>query len=170
MIGAVKKFKSLNQIFKTFVVSFKPLANISSFLVVIMFMYAILGVMLFGQVKRQNALNDSLNFESFYNALLVLFVVATGDNWTGIAQSCLTPRSIFNQCIDSPSYQDYVDAGNNTVGCGPKFSGILYFNSYFLVLNLILLKLFIAVIMDGYSYIKDRESQLFNEERITQFN
>jgi len=32
------------------------------------------------------------------------------------------------------------------MGCGAKFSGILYFYSYFLVMGLILLKLFVAII------------------------
>ena len=37
-------------------------------------------------------------------------------------------------------------------------------------MNLIMLKLFVAVIMDGYSAVKDRDQQLFNEERVDQFN
>ena len=45
---AIKSAKSLRQIFKTFVVSLRPLTNIGSLLLLIMFIYAIVGVMLFG--------------------------------------------------------------------------------------------------------------------------
>jgi len=61
-------------------------------------------VQLFGQVKRNGMLNDSINFESFYNAALTLFVVATGDSWTDIATSVLKKRSVSYKCNPNPTY------------------------------------------------------------------
>ena len=52
-------------------------------------MYTIAGVILFGQVKRNGKLTDTLNFESFSAGALALFVVSTTDAWTDIAMSCL---------------------------------------------------------------------------------
>jgi hypothetical protein len=54
-------------------------------------------------------------------------------------------------------------------GCGPKFSGILYFYSYFLLLSLIMLKLFVAVICEAYEEIKQRESRNFNDDAVEYF-
>ena len=45
-------------------------------------------------------------------------------------------------------------------GCGPKFSGILYFYSFFLLLSLIMLKLFVAVICEAYEEIKNKDYNL----------
>lgn len=90
ILRLIKRSKSLRHIFKTFIVSLKPLANIGSLLLLILYMYAIAGVQLFGTVKRNGKLNDSLNFESFWNAALALFVISTTDAWTDISMSCLT--------------------------------------------------------------------------------
>lgn len=49
-----------------------------------------------------------------------------------------------------------MDAGNNTVGCGPGFKGHFFFYSYFLIMNQILLKLFIAIICSTYDDLKKR--------------
>ena len=104
VLRLIKRSKSLRHIFKTFIVSIKPLTNIGSLLLLILYIYAIAGVQLFGQVKRNGMLNDSINFESFYNAALTLFVVATGDSWTDIATSVLKKRSVSYKCKPNPTY------------------------------------------------------------------
>lgn len=48
ILRLIKRSKSLKHIFNTFIVSLKPLANIGSLLLLILYMYAIAGVILFG--------------------------------------------------------------------------------------------------------------------------
>jgi hypothetical protein len=129
-------------------------------------MYAIAGVILFGQVKRNGKLTDTLNFESFSAGALALFVVSTTDAWTDIAMSCLKRQSVDFDCIPNPTFADYLENNRQTVGCGPRFSGILYFYSYFLVMSLILLKLFVAIICLAYEEIKVQEERGFNDDAI----
>jgi hypothetical protein len=50
-------------------------------------MYAILGMILFGTVMRNNVMNDYINFENFINSFITLFIVATGDSWNEIMSS-----------------------------------------------------------------------------------
>lgn len=47
------------------------------------------GVQLFGQVVWQEDLNEHANFTSFPRALMLLFRVATGDNWAVLLQDCM---------------------------------------------------------------------------------
>jgi len=89
ILRLIKKTKSLRHIFKTFIQCLKPLTNIGSLLLLVLYMYSIAGVILFGQVKRNGKLTDTLNFESFSAGALALFVVSTTDAWTDIAMSCL---------------------------------------------------------------------------------
>jgi hypothetical protein len=56
-------------------------------------------------------------------------------------------RKIDFNCIDDPTYEDYVNAGYNTVGCGLGFSGIVFFMSYFVLMSLIMMNLFIALVL-----------------------
>lgn len=109
ILRLIKKSKSLKHIFKTFIVALRPLANIGSLLLLIMYMYAIAGVILFGQVMRNDPLDESLNFETFSSAALALFIVTTTDGWTEIAKACLKQREYDFPCVDNPTYQDYVD-------------------------------------------------------------
>jgi len=82
-------------------------------------MYSILGMIIFGEVKRVSYIDDYINFESFFNAFLTLFIVATGDSWNLIMASYGVEKSPSYQCIVSPSYEDYRDIGGmKTVGCG----------------------------------------------------
>ena len=57
------------------------------------------------------------------------------------------PNSIVYQCIDDPSFDDYVANGSLTSGCGQGAVALIYFYSYVLFVNLIFLNLFIAIIL-----------------------
>ena len=48
ILRLIRKSKNLRHIFKTFIVSIKPVSNIGSLLLLILYMYAVVGVMLFG--------------------------------------------------------------------------------------------------------------------------
>jgi hypothetical protein len=48
ILRLIKKSKSLRHIFKTFIASLKPITNIGSLLLLILYIYAIAGVILFG--------------------------------------------------------------------------------------------------------------------------
>ena len=147
ILRVISNSKNLHHIFKTFILSIKPVSNIGSLLLLILYMYSLAGVMLFGEVMRNGKLNDSLNFESFSNAALVLFVIATGDGWNDIMDSCMRRRRIDYQCLESVTYDDYINNGRQTIGCGQKFIGVIYFYSYFLIMVIVLLKLFMAIII-----------------------
>jgi Ion transport protein len=73
--------KSLYLIFNTFVITMQSLANIGGLLMLIMYIYSIIGMIYFGEVKRNDNMNDYINFESFTSAFITLFTIATVDSW-----------------------------------------------------------------------------------------
>jgi hypothetical protein len=87
LLRLIKRGKSLQLIFNTFVITLHSLANIGALLLLFIFMYSILGMILFGTVKRNGVMDDYINFENFYNAFVTLFVVATQDSWEAIMSS-----------------------------------------------------------------------------------
>jgi uncharacterized membrane protein len=165
----VKYARSFKHIFNTLVLSIPPLMNIGSLLLLFLFIYTIAGVLVFGEVKRNGKLSENLNFESFEKGALTLFVIASTDLWPDIDISSLKARQPCFDCIDNPTYKDYLDNDMETVGCGPQYVGILYLLSYFLLMSLIMLKLFIAVILQAYNEIKIKHSRLFNETMLATF-
>lgn len=60
------------------------LVNVGALLVLFLFLFSVLGVSLFAEVKLQENMNRHANFENFYRASLTLLRVATGEGWVGI--------------------------------------------------------------------------------------
>ena len=166
----VKKAKNLRLVFNTFIFTLPALANVGGLLLLLLYLYSIVGMNLFGNVMRNNALSSNLNFETFGTSFISLFVVATGDSWETIMYSCLQKYSIFYKCISNPSYSDYEKAGNTTVGCGANQAAtLLFFYSYFLFVNLIFLNLFIAIILQGFEDTQNKDNRLFNQQSLDHF-
>jgi len=44
--------------------------------------------------------------------------VMTGEAWNDLLNAISLPYSLQYQCIDNPTYEDYVNNGNEPIGCG----------------------------------------------------
>lgn len=85
----VQSYKTLAT---TLLISLPAFSNVAILLFLVFYIYAYIGVKLLGNIQRSTALNEHSNFSSFPLALLTLFRVATGDNWSDIYQACsITP-------------------------------------------------------------------------------
>lgn len=104
LLRLIKRGKSLQLIFNTLLITLHSLANIGALLLLFIFMFSILGMILFGNVMRNGLMNDLINFESFINAYLTLFVVATGDSWNDIMRAFTIENSPDIPCLDNPTY------------------------------------------------------------------
>jgi Ion transport protein/Voltage-dependent L-type calcium channel, IQ-associated len=153
---------SMHLIFNTFVLTLHSLVNIGGLLIVFIYMYSILGMMVFGQMKRNGIMNDYINFENFNNAFITLFTVATGDSWHYTAEAFAMTNSPINDCIENATYADYVAHSGKTMSCGSKLESYLFFVTYMFVVNLVFLKLFIAIILQGYNNTQVQDKRLFN--------
>ena len=65
--------KGIRKLLFALIVSLPALFNIGALLALITFIYAIIGMTIFGHVKHQGALNDLVNFETFGRSMQVLF-------------------------------------------------------------------------------------------------
>jgi voltage-gated cation channel len=65
--------KGIRKLLFALVVSLPALFNIGALLALLLFVYAILGMSLFGHVKQTGALNDMINFETFGRSMQLLF-------------------------------------------------------------------------------------------------
>ena len=79
--------------FQTLVYSLPALANVGSVLFLFFFIFAVLGMNLFGKVRvTGNFLNRYANFETFGYSMLTLFRMATGEAWNGIMHDCMITK------------------------------------------------------------------------------
>eukprot|EP00347_Sterkiella_histriomuscorum_P013804 403363301 len=164
-----RRNKSLKSIFQTFLVTLPAMANVGSLLVLFIFIYSILGVYIFADIKLSGKLTENANFQNVSNAFLLLVRISTGENWSKLMNSLQQSYNLEYQCVDSPVFQDYQSAGYNTVGCGSFTFPIIYFYSYILVVQLIYLKLFIAIILQGFQDTTERDNKLLDQEASDRF-
>lgn len=73
ILRLIKAAKGIRKLLFALVVSLPALFNIGALLALITFIYAILGMSLFGHVKLQGALNDMVNFQTFGRSMQLLF-------------------------------------------------------------------------------------------------
>ncbi len=59
--------------------------------------------------------------------------------------------------------------GYSNIGCGSQFLAFTYFISYMFIVNLIFLKIFIAIILDGYNATQIQDRRLFNTDMNDRF-
>lgn len=67
--------------FQTFIVTLPSLMNIGALLGLLLYIYSVLGVNLFANVKLSGNLDRNANFMNLGSAFLTLIRSATGENW-----------------------------------------------------------------------------------------
>eukprot|EP00744_Colponema_vietnamica_P011114 GILI01015640.1.p1 GENE.GILI01015640.1~~GILI01015640.1.p1 ORF type:complete len:545 (+),score=88.32 GILI01015640.1:1070-2704(+) len=134
----VRKAKQIRVLLQTLWYSLPSLANIGTFMLLVFFMYAILGNQLFANVKHNEGISDTINFESFPNSFLFLIQLVTLDNW-GVV---MLGASLTDDCGSSTN-----EAGIDD--CGTAYAP-LYFLSFIVIASWVIMNLFIAIILDNF--------------------
>jgi hypothetical protein len=74
-------------IFLTFIETMSSLLNVGGLMALIIYIYAVLGINLFADVKFTGAMHDRLNFLDVWNAFITLLAAATGEGWDDLMVS-----------------------------------------------------------------------------------
>ncbi|XP_066548098.1 voltage-dependent R-type calcium channel subunit alpha-1E [Amia ocellicauda] len=146
----------------TFVQSFKALPYVCLLIAMLFFIYAIIGMQVFGNIKLNDDthINQHNNFKTFFSALMLLFRSATGESWQEIMLSCLGGKN----CEKDPSSPSVEPP---PLGCGTDFA-YFYFVSFIFFSSFLMLNLFVAVIMDNFEYLT-RDSSILGPHHLDEF-
>ncbi|KAJ8357764.1 hypothetical protein SKAU_G00205580 [Synaphobranchus kaupii] len=149
----------------TFVQSFKALPYVCLLIAMLFFIYAIIGMQVFGNIKLndESHINQHNNFKTFLSALMLLFRSATGESWQEIMLSCLGRR----ECEPDPSIAPPFTSPDHEGGCGTDFA-YFYFVSFIFFSSFLMLNLFVAVIMDNFEYLT-RDSSILGPHHLDEF-
>jgi len=77
----VKESRRLNLIFLSFINSLSSLLGVTGLLFFLIYIYAVVGMQIFAEVKLHGSLNEHVNFQSFLNAFFTLMQIMTGEKW-----------------------------------------------------------------------------------------
>jgi hypothetical protein len=152
LMRVTKWAKKMNVIIQTLKDAAPSLGSLGMLLLLVMFMYAIIGMRLFGfaNVTNQTTVNYHCNFNNFFNSFLTLIRSATGEAWDSIMYDLGRTNSIIFQCASSQEYSDLVANNMTTNKCGNQLVAVIYFFTFIILVCQIFLNLFIAIIVDSY--------------------
>jgi len=169
ILRLIRSAKSLRMIFNTFILTLPALANIGGLLILLLYIYAVLGINLFAKVKLQDNLNSQANFQSFGSAFMILVRASTGEGWNLLMWDCGRPNEVNFSCKSSQTY-DQIEANDGVPEeCGNAAAAYLYFVSFTLIITFIFLNLFIAVILQGFGDASASENCKLTDEEYDHF-
>lgn len=84
LLRLINKYKGLKALIQTITFSLSSLANVFALLLLVFFIYSILGVFIFSDVREGQIINDYANFKDFGHAMMILLYIVTGEDWNRI--------------------------------------------------------------------------------------
>ncbi|KAM8758671.1 voltage-dependent L-type calcium channel subunit alpha-1D isoform 10-T10 [Rhynchonycteris naso] len=145
LVKLLSRGEGIRTLLWTFIKSFQALPYVALLIAMLFFIYAVIGMQMFGKVamRDNNQINRNNNFQTFPQAVLLLFRCATGEAWQEIMLACL-PGKLCDPESDYNPGEEY--------SCGSNFA-IVYFISFYMLCAFLIINLFVAVIMDNFDYL-----------------
>merc|ERR1711871_188647 len=154
------------------------MGNVTGILLLIFFVYAVLGVQFFSHVRMNKDINHMVNFRTFPRAMLLLFEVAAGVDWPQMMHQCRIDEPLCTS-MDMVNHLHSLDATPEELGfpnglptesdCGNNWMSRMYFFSFWMLIINIFLTLFFAVVIDTYNTCKERENWPISIRQINLF-
>ena len=85
----IRSSDGLNDLLQCLVTSFPQMMNVFAIQFILIFVYAVMGMNLFANVRRGDNLSDHAHFSSFAMAVLTLFRMSTGESFNGIMHDAM---------------------------------------------------------------------------------
>merc|ERR1719376_112808 len=155
LIKLLSRGEGIRTLLWTFLKSFQALPYVVLLIVLLFFIYAVIGMQLFGKVKQlaHEQINRNNNFSTFFYSVLLLFRCATGEAWQDVMLGVTAGKA----CEMDRSYGQPLGEGEDTSpqggeSCGSGFAYI-YFMSFYMLCAFLIINLFVAVIMDNFDYL-----------------
>ncbi|XP_070508575.1 muscle calcium channel subunit alpha-1 isoform X3 [Chironomus tepperi] len=162
LVKLLARGEGIRTLLWTFIKSFQALPYVALLIVMLFFIYAVIGMQMFGKIALDNADEESAitrnnNFQTFPQAVLVLFRSATGEAWQDIMLDCSNRPDAYCDMASDSAFEGQtlkgvfpVDARRKTCGTSIAFP---YFISFYVLCSFLIINLFVAVIMDNFDYL-----------------
>ncbi|KFQ25880.1 Voltage-dependent L-type calcium channel subunit alpha-1C, partial [Merops nubicus] len=147
LVKLLSRGEGIRTLLWTFIKSFQALPYVALLIVMLFFIYAVIGMQVFGKIALNDTteINRNNNFQTFPQAVLLLFRCATGEAWQEIMLACLPDKKCDPE--SEPANSTEVDHS-----CGSSFA-VFYFISFYMLCAFLIINLFVAVIMDNFDYL-----------------
>ncbi|XP_052425508.1 voltage-dependent L-type calcium channel subunit alpha-1D-like isoform X1 [Carassius gibelio] len=145
LVKLLSRGEGIRTLLWTFIKSFQALPYVALLIAMLFFIYAVIGMQVFGKIAMvdHTQINRNNNFQTFPQAVLLLFRCATGEAWQEIMLACMPGKL----CDPESDYNP-----GEEMTCGSNFA-IIYFITFYMLCAFLIINLFVAVIMDNFDYL-----------------
>lgn len=126
--------KGIRTLLFALAVSMPALFNIGLLLFLVMFIYSIFGMSFFAYVRKAAGVTEIFNFETFPNALIILFQMCTTAGWSGVLQALTNDRP--------PDCDPALKLPSNRGDCGSTAIAVPFLVSYLIISSLVVVRFF----------------------------
>lgn len=166
VLRLIRAAKGVRKLLFALLISVPALFNIALLLVLIIFIYAIIGMTFFSFVKHDGALNDMSNFETFFNSMVLLFRLTTAAGWNDILEPLLNEKNCNNTHVVLPSGNVQESPGGD---CSNSLIAMFYMFTYIFITYLIIINMYIAVILENFNQAHEQEEVGITEDDFEMF-
>ncbi|KAJ0171022.1 hypothetical protein K1T71_013221 [Dendrolimus kikuchii] len=148
LVKLLSRGEGIRTLLWTFIKSFQALPYVALLILMLFFIYAVVGMQVFGKIAidDDSPITRNNHFQTFPQAILVLFRSATGEAWQDIMMGVSPEPEV--KC--DKNYDEEGDENNGTCGSVLAFP---YFISFYVLCSFLIINLFVAVIMDNFDYL-----------------
>ncbi len=166
VLRLIKAAKGIRKLLFAIVISLPALFNIGMLLALIMFIYAIFGMTLFGHVKERDALDDITNFQTFFSSMVLLFRLTTSAGWNDILEPLMETEGCNSTHATLPNGRVKEVSGGD---CAQPELAVFYMVSFVLFTFLIIVNLYIAIILENFNNAHEQEEVGITEDDMEMF-
>uniref|UniRef100_A0A672IF76 Voltage-dependent L-type calcium channel subunit alpha n=1 Tax=Salarias fasciatus TaxID=181472 RepID=A0A672IF76_SALFA len=160
LVKLLNRSEGIRNLLWTFIKSFQALPHVALLIVMLFFIYAVIGMQIFGKIALVDGtqINRNNNFQTFPQAVLMLFRCATGEAWQEVMMASMYGKKCDPNSSPLPGEEYF---------CGSNFA-VFYFLSFYCLCAFLILNLFVAVIMDNFDYLT-RDWSLLGPHHLDEF-
>jgi len=151
------KSKTLNQLLYCIGLMIPHLANVLSFLFIVIYIYTIIGHTAYAKVAYNGVYNEQGDFRTFSGTLIMLTRFLTGEGWSFTMYSVSIDT---DGCVANPQYDPNMCGFSDHPGCVPlngcgQVSAYIYFLSFTLFVAFIFINIFTSFVLIYYEIVHE---------------
>lgn len=152
---SVRRVPSLQMMFSTLANSTPAILSIFGVMIIVVFMYSVVGMQMFGQLRFQTAIDLNSNFRNFMTGWFSVFRMLTLDEWDLMMRDAAT--YVGDYCSLDQTGWWYLDSQTGAPqpcgvlnDCGSTFNAQFYFFSFYVLSAFIFTSVVIAILLDSF--------------------
>ncbi|XP_025077550.1 sodium channel protein 1 brain-like isoform X2 [Pomacea canaliculata] len=167
VLRLIKAAKGIRKLLFALIISLPAIFNIAALLFLVIYIYAIIGMSSFGDVRPMGNLNDIVNFQTFGNSFLLLLRLATSAGWNDVLDNLMLSPPDCNSTYKT--LPDGTQVASSNGDCGLTWLAIPYMVSYIVIVFLIVINMYIAVILENFNQAHQQEEVGITEDDFDMF-